>query len=350
MTSFIPLETGRFFLVASSSSILGAQITTISQSFLVVAAAASRLQFVRDPSRYSFTYRPFVEQPIVQFVDEYANLVLSVSSVVLLTVVSTQQLNAGFPKLVLGPSSASALRGVATFTGLAVDLASRDAYRLMASSEGMTSTQSAEFFVYAAANGVAQLIFQTEPPLTVEIGATLVPTPIVITADADGRRVYNSTLVVSLSIDPTGSLNQARLVPLSAAARLSVSTDNGAAEFAGIAVDSIGLGFRLLAYADGIMPAVSRPFRVTSVQAPTTEYRPIFPAEEVGASSALLIGLVATGCSLLVLVVAVILWRRRVAEKNRVRAYVRKHQQEQGKRQQEVDPSIDDKLSMQLFP
>ena len=97
---------------------------------------------------------------------------------------------------------------------------SRSAHRLMASSEGMTSAQSAEFFVYAAADGVAQLIFQTEPSLTVEIGATLVPTPIVITADADGRRVYNSTLVVSLSIDPTGSLNQARLVPLSAAARV----------------------------------------------------------------------------------------------------------------------------------
>jgi hypothetical protein len=351
-------RTGRFLLVASSSSILGAQITTLSQSFLVVAAEATRLHFMRDPSRYSFTYRPFEEQPIVEFVDEYGNLVLSISSLVLLTVVSTKQLNAGFPKLVLGRSSVSALRGVAAFSDLAVDLASRDAYRLMASSDGMLSAQSAEFFVYAAADGVAQLIFQTEPPLTVEIGAELVPMPIVITADADGRRVYNSTLVVSLSIDPASSLNQVRLVATTSAARLSVSTEDGAAEFAGVAVDSIGLGFRLLAYADGITPAVSRPFRVTSVQAPTTEYRPAFPADEGGTSSALLIGLVATGCALLVLVVAVMLWRRRVAAKNRVRSYVRKHQQEQGKRQQaltenderENDPSIDDKLSIQLFP
>ena len=132
---------------------------------VVVAAEATRLHFMRDPSRYSFTYRPFEEQPIVEFVDEYGNLVLSISSLVLLTVVSTKQLNAGFPKLVLGRSSVSALRGVAAFSDLAVDLASRDAYRLTASSDGMLSAQSAEFFVYAAADGVAQLVVAVHGPL-----------------------------------------------------------------------------------------------------------------------------------------------------------------------------------------
>jgi LPXTG-motif cell wall-anchored protein len=316
---------GRFYLQASSTSILGTQLTSLSAEFTVLPAEPVKLAFATSPSRFSFAYRKFAVQPVVEIQDRFSNLVQYAGNTVLLTVMSTAETSGGFPKLVGGATSFAAIGGTVAFRNLAVDLASADAYRLIASADGLDSARSEIFQVYAVTGGAAQLIFMTEPPQLVQIDQIFVPMPVVMIADASAQRVYNATVHITLGLEQVSSGGSRGAQIRARNGVLTKETEDGMASFEGVSVDTIGLGFRLLASSDGLMPALSRPFRVSAaVVYGGRTITAVFAPDESAHTSSVLVGLLVIGLVLVVGGLVYLYWKRkkdieRRAEMHRVK-------------------------------
>lgn len=215
---------GTYTFTASAPSVTSAT----SLSFVINAAAASRVAFTTQPSASSAAYVAFAQQPIVTFQDALGNTVSSTCSV-------TLSLTSGTGTL-LGTVTKTAVAGVADFSGLNLRInttAGGAGYVLTATPNGACAayaTGASNAFTITLAGVPYSLVLAT-PPSTSSLNEVWATQPVVHVLDVDGNLVTsdNTTVVtITKSAGPAGTLN----------GPVSVSAVNGVATFTGLSIAS----------------------------------------------------------------------------------------------------------------
>ncbi|MCU0621733.1 MAG: hypothetical protein MUC69_09535, partial [Gemmatimonadales bacterium] len=233
-------RTGIYTLTASS----GALATDVSGSFTVLPGPATRLAFVQQPTTVT-AGAAIAPAVTVELLDAQNNRVTTSSAPVTLalTVPGGAVLTGGGPIAAVG--------GLATFPALSVDQVG--GYTLTATSGALASVASAAFSVTPGA--ATQLVFTTQPPASVASG-TVVPGPVrVRLRDAGGNNVLQSSVQVTLAVQPAGAL----------AGNIALTDANGIATFNTLAVSALaGAGYTLEASSATLASATSAAFSVTA--------------------------------------------------------------------------------------
>ncbi|HEY3319548.1 MAG TPA: PKD domain-containing protein [Planctomycetota bacterium] len=179
-----------------------------------------------------------------------------------------------------GVAAASAVNGVATFSGLSLDR-NGAGYTLSATAAGLASGVSSAFDI------TYRLAFTVQPSTTVA-GSDIAPAIQVAIRDALGNTVTSATNSVTLSIgtNPSGGVLSA------SAGTTTVAAVNGVATFSRLGIDKAGSGYTLVASGAAMESATSASFDIIyalrfSVQpASTLAASPITPAVQVAICSA----------------------------------------------------------------
>jgi hypothetical protein len=154
-----------------------------------------------------------------------------------------------------GTTTVAATSGVATFASLAIDNAAT-AYRLQATSAGLTSATSDPFDVIAG--GAARLVFTVQPANAVA-GGTIQPAVEVTALDAQGNVALGFAGSVSLQITSgTGAPGAS----LSGTTSVSVTASNGVAAFSTLSIDLAAAGYALTASSADFASVTSAAFDV----------------------------------------------------------------------------------------
>lgn len=172
-----------------------------------------------------------------------------------------------------GTLAAAAANGVATFTGLTLDLVGAG-YTLVASGGGAASATSQAFNVIPAGTAT-QLVVTTQPPISAVAGQAF---GLVISAE-DGLgnldSGFNGTVTLVLGKNPGGA---------GLGGTLTASAKNGVATFSGLTLSKSGVGYTIQSTSGALGAGVSDEFNVAAAKASklviTTE-----PPERVLASN-----------------------------------------------------------------
>jgi hypothetical protein len=154
-----------------------------------------------------------------------------------------------------GVRTIAAVAGIATFSGLSIDLAGT-AYTLTATGSGTTGTISQPFNVAAAA--ADSLVFTTQPTATTA-GMAINPAVQVSARDSLGNVVSGYTGTVTVALAPGTGTPGAHLLGTKAVAAVA-----GVATFSTLKIDSSGTGYRFTAAAAGISGTTSASFTITA--------------------------------------------------------------------------------------
>jgi len=205
----------------------GGMTSGVSATFAISAAAATRLLFLNTPAASVAAGAPVLQSggsPLqVAVVDAFDNTVPSATNSV------TLALDTNTYGATLGGSvTASAVGGVASFGSASVAKAGL-AYRLAATTGGLSGTFSGTFDILAAA--AAKVAYNVQPSKTAA-GAAMTPAVKLDIQDAYGNVVTNATNVVTLAVQsgPSGAV----LTGGSAAA------SGGTAAFSNLTLDKAG--------------------------------------------------------------------------------------------------------------
>ncbi len=218
----------------------GGLTTANSSTFTITPASAAQLAFATQPGGGT-AGQGWSQQPTVQVLDIYGNVVTSSSASI------SMALSTGTGGL-SGTTSVSASSGLATFSGLSVQLAGLK--KVTASSAGLTSAVSNSFTIVAAT--AAQLAFSLQPGGGVA-GQAWSQQPRVEVQDSFGNLVSSATHSVSLTISSgTGALS-------GTSTQAAVA---GSALFSALSIDLVGTKF-LTATAAGLTSATSSSFSIT---------------------------------------------------------------------------------------
>ena len=240
------------------SSVFGSSVLSATdQSDVLVLGAtaavtfrASLLVFTAQPSASSTAGVAFATQPVVALEDAAGNTDPAFQSNVTVSIGS----NPGAGSL-SGTAVATAVSGVATFSGLSVDKAGVG-YTLIASdaADGLPSAASSAFTVVPGPP--SKLAFTIQPS---NAGAGIGPTFQVAVQDASGNLTPTTGYVVTVAI---GTNPSAGVLTGTATA----ASRGGVATFTGLGVAAIGAGYTLVATdtPDGLAAATSAPFDVTA--------------------------------------------------------------------------------------
>jgi hypothetical protein len=208
---------------------------------------ATQLVFSAQPSN-STPNAPFPTQPIVTAKDAAGNVDTSYTSNVTLAIKS----GTGTGGAVLaGTVTVAAVDGVATFSGLSIDLIG-GGYQLTASDGVLPIVESAPFNI--AAGTPTQLVFNPSPSNST--GGVAFPTqPVVEVRDAGGYLVtnYTGSISVTIGINPGSGI---------LAGTTTVQVSNGKASFSDLSIDKPGIGYTLAA-SSGALSGTSAPFDIT---------------------------------------------------------------------------------------
>ncbi len=151
-----------------------------------------------------------------------------------------------------GTTTVTAVRGVATFSGLSITKAGSN-YTLTASSAGLITMVSAAFSITP---GAAGLVF-TSQPTTAAAGSVIVPAVQVTALDAFGNTVTSFTGSVTVAIaGGTGALG-AQL-----SGTKTVTAANGVATFSDLSINKAATGYVLAASATGLTSVASSAFAI----------------------------------------------------------------------------------------
>ncbi len=241
----VDLAGGDYTLTASSPSLTSA----VSASFDVTAGGASTLAFTTSPSGGPGG-APFATQPVVTALDAGGN---AVGGLVGLSI----KPGTGAPGAVLtcDATSVVATVGAAEFSGCSIDLASPDAYVLVATLGSALTADSDGFDITNGAPASAE--FTTDPSDGTG-GSAFTTQPAVVVRDAGGNVAAGA---VTLALAPGFGTPDATLA---CDGGNTVSTVGGTATFTGCRVDRAGPGYRLLATVSGSTASdVSASFDVT---------------------------------------------------------------------------------------
>ncbi|MDQ2998711.1 MAG: hypothetical protein M3R61_16900, partial [Chloroflexota bacterium] len=191
---------------------------------------ATQLAFTTQPSD-STPNAPFPSQPVVTAKDAAGNVDTSFSGNVTLAIKNGTGA-AGANLLPVANVTIAAVNGVATFSGLSIDLIG-SAYQLVASAGALPIVESAGFNI--AAGTPTQLVFNPSP--SDSTGGVVFPTqPVVEVRDANGYLVtnYSGDVALTIAANPgSGTLAGTTIVPVS----------NGVASFSGLSIDKLGNGY-----------------------------------------------------------------------------------------------------------
>ncbi|WP_233261949.1 S8 family serine peptidase [Vitiosangium sp. GDMCC 1.1324] len=231
-----------FTLVAGASGIY----LDTSVGFDVHVGEAKRLVFISTPADKTAVGSAFTVRVAVQ--DNAGNILSSSTPEVTLSLV-----NAAGATLT-GPTTATAVDGVATFSGLSVDKVGTG-YALQADAAGLTSETSPAFSIVPGAPGQGRLVFRNTLG-NVSAGAALAPIEVEV-QDALGNLLTDSTVQVTLSL----GANPAAGTLLGS---VPASAVGGVAKFEGLSLRKAGSGYTLVASAQSFTGATSSAFQVTS--------------------------------------------------------------------------------------
>jgi len=143
-----------------------------------------------------------------------------------------------------GTNPVTAVQGLATFTGLALDTVG-NGYTLQVSSGGLTSTTTGALNVTPPAT---QLAVTSLPPTSVIAGSSFGLT--VSVEDAFNHVVpsFNGNVTIALASDPGGG---------NLGGTLTVTAVNGVATFVGLTINTVGTGYTLQATSSGLTDATT---------------------------------------------------------------------------------------------
>jgi hypothetical protein len=210
---------------------------------------ATQITFTTQPSN-STPNAPFPSQPVITAKDAAGNVDTSFSGNVTLAIKGGTGA-AGASLLPVANVTVAAVNGVATFSGLSIDLIG-SAYQLTASAGALPPVESTAFNITAGTP--TQLVFNPSP--SDSAGGVAFPTqPVVEVRDANGYLVTNYSGAVALTIaanPSSGTLAGTAIIPVS----------NGVASFSGLSIDKQGNGYTLQA-SSGSLSVTSAPFNIT---------------------------------------------------------------------------------------
>ena len=189
-------QVGTYTLVATAN--VGGAITsapTNSNSFVVSADVPSALTFVAQPVNVA-TSTPMGSAVTLQLVDQFGNSSPTAGATVSLATTGT----CGGAIVTTNGTSTSAGTGLATFTGVTLDLAST-ACRLSASSTTPTLASTANSSAFAVVGSAAKVVFTTPPadPTARNTNFSVV----VQVQDTVGNLISGSTASITLTL-PAG--------------------------------------------------------------------------------------------------------------------------------------------------
>jgi hypothetical protein len=246
---------GTYELEASSGSLT----TDESDSFTITPSAASMLSFSDQPQ--DATSGASIGTVSVRILDAAGNLTSSTDSVTL------SLLDTGSTGAVLsGSASVAAVSGIATFTGLNVNLVGT--YELEASSGSLTTDESDSFTITPSA---ASMLSFSDQPQDALSGASIGTVSVRI-LDAAGN-LTSSTDSVTLSLLDTGSTGAV----LSGSA--SVAAVSGVATFTGLNVNLVGT-YELEASSGSLTTDESDSFTITPSTATQLAFDDDFQPED----------------------------------------------------------------------
>jgi len=223
-------------------------LTTTSAPFDITIGSVAKLTFNPSPSNTQ-AGSLFTPQPVVEAQDAGGNLVASYNGTLNLSIAS----NPGGGAL-SGTTVATAVNGVATFSGLSINR-SGSGYTLLAS-DGSVSGTSAAFDIVAGAP--TQLVFTSSPGDT-RAGAPFTNQPVVEARDNFGNTAIGFTGPVTLTVTSGTGAPGAAL-----GGTVSLNAVNGVASFSGLSIDKLGVGYRLTASIAGPLSVNSNPFNITA--------------------------------------------------------------------------------------
>ena len=221
---------------------------TVTFTSTATVGSAGALRIEVQPATSAKSGAAFTRQPQLQLTDGNNNPVaqggLAVSA-----------------RIGSGPAGASLIgsttastndQGLAVFTNLAIS-GPGGTYTLDFSgpeASGVTSDPIA-----VSAGDAVKLAMVTQPPSSLEQGATLSPAPEVRLEDASGNGVARSGVPITVSLTGTGTLN----------GTLTVTTDaNGHASFSDLAISGASGDCTLLFAGDGLQSVASATIRIVS--------------------------------------------------------------------------------------
>ncbi|MFI5311184.1 MAG: beta strand repeat-containing protein, partial [Gemmatimonadales bacterium] len=153
-----------------------------------------------------------------------------------------------------GTTTATAVAGVATFSGLSVSRGGVG-YTLVASATGLTGATSASFNMTAPGAGpVTQLAISVQPGNTVA-GASIAPAIVVQARDANGVLATSFTGNVTLAIGTNPDT-------ATISGTITVAAVAGAAAFNNISLNRPGVGYTLVASSGQLLPVTSTAFNI----------------------------------------------------------------------------------------
>lgn len=242
-----------------------------SATFIISVGPAAQLGFVVEPTdtRAGEIMTPNVT---VEVQDLGGNHVTTSASINL--AIGTNP-TPGAPGLNIGGgATVPTTTGTAVFTNLSINKAANGytlyatGFTLGSGSVVLTPSTSATFNIIP--NVAARVAFRVNPPVQTTVGNILVPAPVVEVQDAYGNYVSTTTTIsVSIGNNPGGSV-------LSGVQ--TITTANGVATFNGLSLDKIGLGYTLVASAQGLLPGSSSAFDIVAGQ----PVKVVFVAEPSG--------------------------------------------------------------------
>ncbi len=240
-----------YTLLASSTGLSGAT----SSMFSISAGTATQIVFTTQPGGAASS-TAFATQPVVTIQDAYGNTVTSGADA---GAPLTMSLNSGTGTL-SGTTSAIAVLGVATWSGLSIDTVGTKALQArkpdLTGSSG-TGAMTANSNSFSIASGPAtKLTFSTQPNGGTA-GVSWSQQPAVTIQDAAGNTVTSSSVSVTLAIGTNpGSGTLSGTVTMNAV--------NGVASFSGISLNKPGTGYTLTASSSGLTGATSSFFNIVT--------------------------------------------------------------------------------------
>lgn len=249
ITSGVATFSGLIMTGASGTSCV---ITFSSGTFTSVNSAAgvkmsgapAELLVNTQPSTSGFSGTVLTTQPAITVADASGHQVWADNSTAVTAAITSPSLGT------VSHPTATAVNGVATFSGLALN-AKAGTYTLTLTSGSLTSVASNS--ITLAAGTPSQLYILTQPSTSVQSGVALSQQPVVEVEDSGGNIVTSSSLIVTATLTSgAGTLSN-----------FNATASSGVATFSGLAINALVGSYTLTFSSSGLTSAVSTPIGVT---------------------------------------------------------------------------------------
>jgi len=231
-----------YTLTAASSGLTSAT----SSAFTIAAGTATKLVVTTQPSASSVAATAFAQQPVVTIQDAQGNTVTSSTAAV------TLALTTGTGTL-SGTATVNAVAGVATFSGLSINLTGTDKV-LTATATSLTSATTSPAFTITAGTAT-KVAVTTQPSASTVAGTAFAQQPVVTIQDAQGNTVNVTDNVTVALTTGTGTLS----------GTATVAAVAGVATFSGLSINLVGTDKVLTATSGTLTSATTSPaFTITA--------------------------------------------------------------------------------------